>query len=110
MNGLQNVRRVCEERVLMNVACYMFNAIYGLFNTISAYRTEGTPIVLVVVHLARVINCAGRITVICFAASSVVEQVSTYLLYALFKYYNINSQRTRLIALKNYEICVYNIH
>ncbi|XP_025413437.1 uncharacterized protein LOC112685702 [Sipha flava] len=36
--------------------------------------TQGTPLLLVIVHLLWVINCAGRITLVCFAASSVVEQ------------------------------------
>lgn len=74
-DGVRTVNGVCEERVLMNIMCYMFNTICGLFNTISAYRSPGTPLLLVVVHLLWVINCAGRITLVCFAASSVVEQV-----------------------------------
>lgn len=60
----------------MNLLCYMFNTICGLFNTISAYRTQGTPTLLVCVHFLWVVNCASRITVVCFAASSVTEQVN----------------------------------
>lgn len=75
MYGVKNVRGVCEERILMNILCYMFNTICGLFDTISAYRTQGVPILLAIVHLLWVLNCAGRITLACFAASSVVEQV-----------------------------------
>lgn len=75
METVKAVSGVCEERVLTNVLCYMFNTICGLFDTISAYRTPGTPALLVVVHLLWVLNCAGRITLVCFAASSVVEQV-----------------------------------
>lgn len=77
MDSIKTVNGICEERVLMNLLCYMFNTICGLFDTISAYRTDGTPVILVIVHLSWVVNCAGRITLMCFAASSVVEQVST---------------------------------
>lgn len=76
MYSVKTVNDICEERVLMNLLCYMFNTICGLFDTISAYRTDGTPVLLVIVHLSWVVNCAGRITLVCFAASSVVDQVS----------------------------------
>lgn len=89
MEGLKNVLNVCEERVLMNLACYMFNTICGIFNTISAYKTEGTPIAIIVVHLTRVINCAARISVMCCAASSVVDQASTNNTHFSFKYCKI---------------------
>jgi len=71
----KTINGVYEERMLANLLCYMFNTICGLFNTISAHRTEGTPAAAVAAHLLWVVNCAGRITVVCFAASSVVDQV-----------------------------------
>lgn len=75
MHNATLVCSVCEERVLINASCYMFNTICGLFDTISAYRTRGAPLLLTIVHLSWVLNCAGRIALMCFAASSVVDQV-----------------------------------
>ncbi|XP_050056934.1 uncharacterized protein LOC126550070 isoform X2 [Aphis gossypii] len=74
MRSATLVCSVCEERVLMNASCYMFNTICGLFDTISAYRTRGAPLLLAIMHLSWVLNCAGRIALMCFAASSVVDQ------------------------------------
>lgn len=74
-DGVKTVNGVCEERVLANVLCYVFNAICGLFDTISAYKSKDAPLVSTVVSLLWVVNCVGRITLVCFAASSVVDQV-----------------------------------
>lgn len=84
MHSATLVCSVCEERVLINASCYMFNTICGLFDTISAYRTRGAPLLLAIVHLSWVLNCAGRIALVCFAASSVVEQVIKYTLFICF--------------------------
>lgn len=79
MDNVKTVNSVCEERILMNIICYMFNTICGLFNTISSYRAHGSTPLLVAIHFLWVVNCAIRITLVCFAASSVEEQVRIYL-------------------------------
>lgn len=109
MDSVKTVNGICEERVLMNLLCYMFNTICGLFDTISAYRTDGTPVLLVLIHLSWVVNCAGRITLVCFAASSVVEQVSEPVIHVLsYVYVTCMQSRTRKCrasALLWYAVC-----
>ncbi|KAE9523821.1 hypothetical protein AGLY_015709, partial [Aphis glycines] len=98
MRSATLVCSVCEERVLMNASCYMFNTICGLFDTISAYRTRGAPLLLAIMHLSWVLNCAGRIALVCFAASSVVDQA-----YQLFQMKRL-SRRLRHSKMK-FDIC-----
>ncbi|XP_050524762.1 uncharacterized protein LOC126896216 [Daktulosphaira vitifoliae] len=68
------LNNVYEERIMVNMLCYMFNTVCDLFNTLSAFKDEESSRILVVVSLLWVVHNITRITLVCFAASAVIQQ------------------------------------